>query len=237
VDQILGGIFIQSGDKFVEIGPGQGALTAPLSELCSEVIAIELDRDLVPWLRARLPHVTVMQEDALNADFTRLIGGRETRIVGNLPYNISTPLLNRLFDYCSTQPIQDMHFMLQAEVVDRLAAIPGTKAWGRLSVIAQYHCDVVRLFDVPPDAFSPSPKVTSGFLSLRPRPPVEVADDLEDLRNVLRIAFGQRRKRLGNAVRSLGIDLTAIGIDEGLRPEAITVSEFVAMANQLTKKK
>lgn len=237
VDEILAGILVQPGDKIVEIGPGQGVLTGPISDLCSELIAVELDRDLVPRLRAHLPYVTFMQEDVLRVDFARLINGRETRIVGNLPYNISTPLLNRLFDYCVTQPIQDMHFMLQKEVVDRLAAVPGTKAWGRLSVIAQYHCDVERLFDVSPDAFSPSPKVTSGFLSLRPRPPVEVAYDLEDLRNVLRIAFGQRRKRLGNAVKSLGLDLTALGLDAGLRPEAIEVSGFVAMANQLTQQK
>ena len=238
VEAIISGLAIKPGDRIVEIGPGHGVLTALLANACGDLIAIEIDRGLVARLRARLPDVTVVEQDVLKVDFAEVIDYRPTRIVGNLPYNISTPLLNRLFDCCAAgQPIRDMHFMLQAEVVDRLAAVPGTKAWGRLSVIAQYHCEVHPLFDVDADAFSPRPKVESRFLSLTPRPPTVVADDVAALREVLRIAFSQRRKRLGNAVQSLGLDLPALGLDAGVRPGTIDVSGFVAMANQLTRQK
>ena len=156
--------------------------------------------------------------------------------MGNLPYNISTPLLNRLFDECAAGlPLGDLHFMLQAEVVDRLGAAPGTKAWGRLSVIAQYHCAIEPLFQVAPEAFMPPPRVVSRFVRLTPRPPARTADDVAALRTVARVAFGGRRKRLGNAVKSLGLDVAALGLDPGTRPDAVDLDGFVAMANQLVR--
>ena len=126
--------------------------------------------------------------------------------------------------------------MLQAEVVDRLVANPGTKAWGRLSVIAQYHCDIEPLFEVGAEAFRPPPKVLSKFARLTPRPPTTSADDVAALREVLRVAFAARRKRLGNAVQSLGLDIAALGLDPGIRPDAVGVADYVAMANQLTSR-
>ena len=158
VDAIVAALSPRQDDRLVEIGPGRGALTGALAGSGARVTVVELDRDLVGPLRRQLPDVTVVEGDALTVDLAALAAGAPTRIVGNLPYNISTPLLNRLFDACAAGlPLVDMHFMLQAEVVDRLCAAPGTKAWGRLSVIAQYHCDVVPLFTVPPDAFTPPP--------------------------------------------------------------------------------
>ena len=236
VDAIVAALAPREGDRLVEIGPGRGALTGALAASGARVTAVELDRDLVGPLRRRLPDVTVVEADALAVDLSALAGGEAFRLVGNLPYNISTPLLNRLFDACASGlPLVDMHFMLQAEVVERLCATPGSKAWGRLSVIAQYHCEVAPLFTVPPDAFAPPPRVMSRFARLTPRSPDPAVDDVEALRTVLRVAFGARRKRLGNAVQSLGLDVAALGLDPGTRPDAVGLGGFVAMANRLTR--
>ena len=236
VDAIVTAVSPREDDRIVEIGPGRGALTGALAASGASLTAVELDRDLIAPLRRRLPGVTVVEGDALAVDLAALAAGEPVRIVGNLPYNISTPLLNRLFDACAAGlPLVDMHFMLQAEVVDRLCAEPGSKAWGRLSVIAQYHGEVEALFAVPPDAFAPPPRVLSRFARLTPRPPDPAADDIEALRTVLRVAFGARRKRLGNAVQSLGLDVAALGLDPGARPDALGLDGFVAMANQLTR--
>ena len=236
MEAIVAALSPRDDDRIVEIGPGRGALTGALAASGAPVTAVELDRDLVRPLRQRLPDVTVVEGDALSVDLAALAAGNPMRIVGNLPYNISTPLLNRLFDACAAGlPLVDMHFMLQAEVVDRLCAGPGGKAWGRLSVVAQYHCDVEALFTVPPDAFAPPPRVLSRFVRLKPRPPDPAVDDVEALRTVLRVAFGARRKRLGNAVQSLGLDVAALGLDPGTRPDAVALGGFVAMANQLTR--
>ena len=236
VDGILAAISLEQHDRVVEIGPGRGVLTEPMSAVAASLTAIELDRDLVVWLQMRLPTVRVVEGDALRVDLTPF-GGDGMRVVGNLPYNISTPLLNRLFDaYARGLPVRDMHFMLQAEVVDRLVANPGTKAWGRLSVIAQYQCNIEPLFEVPAHAFRPPPKVLSKFVRLMPRPPTTPAADVAALRHVLRVAFAARRKRLGNAVQSLGLDIAALGLDPGIRPDAVGVADYVAMANQLTSK-
>ena len=237
VDAIAAALSPTEGDSILEIGPGRGALTEALRASGARITAIELDRDLVGPLRRRFPGVTVVEGDALVADFGALAGGKPLRVVGNLPYNISTPLLNRLFDASAAGlPLLDMHFMLQAEVVDRLSAAAGSKAWGRLSVIAQYHCTIEPLFPVPPEAFAPSPKVVSRFVRLTPRPPVQPVDDIAALRTVLRVAFAARRKRLGNAVKSLGLDIAALGLDPGVRPDAVGLGGFVAMANQLARK-
>ena len=146
--------------------------------------------------------------------------------------------MNALFDACASGArVRDMHFMLQAEVAQRLAAQPGTRAWGRLAVLAQYHCEVAALFDVSAQAFAPPPQVASAFVRLVPRRPAPPAGDVKALREVLRVAFSQRRKRLGNAVKSLRLDLAALGLDANARPETLTVEDFAALANQRTSRK
>lgn len=225
-------------DHLVEIGPGLGALTRPLLEAVGRLEAVELDRDLLSELAARTQgagELTVHQGDALRFDFAALrTDARPLRIVGNLPYNISTPLIFHLLE--AADAIADMHFTLQKEVVDRLAAGAGDDAYGRLSVMVQYHCRVERLFDIPPGAFRPIPKVDSAFVRLVPHQakPVEVADPAL-LGRIVTQAFSQRRKTLRNALKGL-LDESAIaaaGIDPALRPEQVDLAGFAALAGQL----
>lgn len=236
VDGIMAALNLQRTEAALEIGPGRGALTVPASAACANLTALEIDRDLAAQLSRRLPAVRIQEADALSVDYAAMLGRAPTRVFGNLPYNISTPLLNRLFDAgAAGTPITDLHFMLQAEVAGRLAAAPGGRDWGRLSIIAQHHCEVTPLFDVPAEAFAPPPKVSSTFVRLTPRPPPAPAQDVGVLRHVVGVAFAQRRKRLGNAVKSLGLDLAALGIDADARPETLAVGDFVVMANQLVE--
>ena len=233
VDAIVSILALDPRDRVIEIGPGRGALTAPLAAACDNLAAVEVDRDLARALRRRFPGVDVIEADVLQTDLARIADG-PVRVVGNLPYNIAAPILMRLFDGCASGLVlRDAHFMLQSEMANRLAASPGTRTRGRLSVIAQYHCEIEPLLEVDAAAFSPPPKVTSKFVRLTPRAPDGVATDLEALHTVVRTAFGQRRKRLGNALQSLDLDLPAVGIDPGSRAEEIGVSGFVAMSNQL----
>ncbi len=222
-------------DHLVEIGPGPGALTEALLPQVEAMDAVELDRDLIPKLARRcgaLGQLRIHNADALKFDFAGLAAhGRSLRIVGNLPYNISTPLMFHLLK--SRAVIRDMHFMLQKEVVDRLAATPGGKDYGRLSVMMQYHCAVDSLFDVPPGAFNPPPKVNSAVVRLRPweSPPVAVADVVL-LEKLVTQAFSQRRKTLRNTLKGL---LTAEGIsaqdiDPTRRAETLSLTEFAALA-------
>jgi len=236
-------------DLLLEIGPGQGALTAYLArEVCTpdatgRYVVVEIDRDLVPFLHARFPGIEIVNSDILRVDLGVLFGAapvdheaasapQQWRVVGNLPYNISTPLLVLLLQHLPR--IRDMHFMLQREVAERLAAEPGTKAWGRLTVLMQYHCLVENLFDVAPESFSPPPRVWSAVVRITPRsdkPPV----DADALDTVLRHAFSQRRKRLSNALQLLEIDWSACGVDPGKRADAITVDEYLALARALNR--
>ncbi len=225
-------------DALVEIGPGKGALTLPLLREAGRLQVIELDRDLIEPLRAKATNIgdlTIHNADALRFDFAALaneIG--PLRVVGNLPYNISTPLIFHLLAH--RDHIIDMHFLLQKEVVERMAAAPGGKDYGRLSVMVQYHCRVERLFGVPPSAFRPRPKVDSAFVRLLPheRPPA-VANDLGTLENLVRQAFTQRRKTLRKSLKGVVDEaaFAAAGIDPGSRPEQLTVTDFVRLANQL----
>ncbi|MCB1847002.1 MAG: 16S rRNA (adenine(1518)-N(6)/adenine(1519)-N(6))-dimethyltransferase RsmA, partial [Halieaceae bacterium] len=193
---------------------------------------IELDRDLVPGLLAAFsvnPRFRLHSADALKFDFASLVqGGAPLRVVGNLPYNISTPLIFRLLEQAAL--IRDMHFMLQLEVVDRLAAVPGNRHWGRLGIMAQYYCEVEKLFEVPPEAFDPRPKVQSAIVRLTPRPAATRPDcDADLLRQVVQSAFGQRRKTLRNNLKGL-IDtdgLETLGIDPGARAESLELSQFI----------
>jgi len=236
IDGIAAAIAPRPDDHLVEIGPGQGALTEALVDSGCPLDVIELDRDLVPGLLAAFsvhPHFTLHQADALTFDFGSLVTGEERlRVVGNLPYNISTPLIFKLLE--NTAIIHDMHFMLQLEVVQRLAAAPGNKHWGRLGIMTQYHCQVEHLFDVPPEAFNPPPKVQSAIVRLTPYqsspwPDVNVAS----LRKLVQTAFAQRRKTLRNNLKGVlaGEELEALGIDPGARAETLSLEQFIHIAN------
>lgn len=245
LDGIIRAVRPVATDRLLEIGPGPGALTARLhrtfagaeaaaesagSGAVGQFVAVEIDRDLAPPLRARFPALTVINEDILRVNLDGLLAAGQWRIVGNLPYNISTPLLVRLL--AQLPRIRDMHFMLQREVAERLAAQPGTKDWGRLTVLMQLWCHVEHLFDVAPESFAPPPRVWSAVVRIRPRSSVsEVAPAA--LNQVLRHAFTQRRKRLSNALQSLSIDWAQAGVDPGKRADAVTVEEYVALARSL----
>jgi len=223
-------------DNLVEIGPGQGAITQLLLQKVRRMHAVELDRDLVGPLAALcapLGELLIHNTDALKFDFTQLAEpGRPLRVVGNLPYNISTPLLFHLLD--QSAQIQDMHFMLQKEVVERMAASHGSKTYGRLSVMLQARAQVTPLFNIGPGAFSPPPKVDSAFVRLQPwqSPPYQI-DDWAIFSQTVSHAFSQRRKTLRNSLKMIlsAADIEAAGIDPGTRVEQLSVMDFVTLAN------
>ena len=238
IDRIVAAINPTPQGTFVEIGPGQGALTQKVLPLCQHLIAIELDRDLIAPLQQRcqgLGELSIHQADALKFDFSQLyVDGKRLTVFGNLPYNISSPLLFHLLDY--SQTIDHIIFMLQYEVVARMAAEPGTKAYGRLSVMIQYHCAVEPLFDVAPEAFYPAPKVNSTVVRLTPHRPLPFpVTDRTVFQNVVRSAFQQRRKTLANALKDhiSPTDLVKIEIDPQLRPDQISLQNYVKIANLL----
>jgi 16S rRNA (adenine1518-N6/adenine1519-N6)-dimethyltransferase len=241
VARIVNAIDPRPEDHIVEIGPGLGVLTAALLARIPAMEAVELDRDIIPKLAARcapLGTLLIHSADALKFDFTALANdGRPLRVAGNLPYNISTPLLFHLLE--SRAVIRDMHFMLQKEVVDRLAAAPGGKDYGRLSVMMQYHCAVTSLFDVPPEAFEPPPKVDSAVVRLVPhaQPPVQVRD-VNVLGKLVTQAFSQRRKTLRNTLKDwvTAEAMEAQGIDPTRRAETLSLAEFAAIADSVTER-
>lgn len=234
IERIVRTLAPQPGERIVEIGPGQGALTEALLEQVNHLDAVELDRDLIAELSARWPaeRLTLHPYDALEMDFAGLAGldGR-LRLTGNLPYNISTPLIFHLLK--TPHVITDMHFMLQREVVERLTAEPGTRDWSRLSVMVQYHCRADYLFVVPPGAFTPPPQVHSAVVRLVPRKPDPAARDYSRFVDLVRQAFSQRRKAVRNSLKSrLSTEqMTDAGVDPGLRPDQLTVADYVALAN------
>ena len=235
IEKMLLAISPKPGDRFVEIGPGQGALTFPLLDRHGALTAIEFDRDLLePLTAAAKAHgaLTLIHSDVMNVDFTALAAGEPFRLVGNLPYNLSSPILFHALDHAAS--IRDMHFMLQKEVVDRMAAAPGSKVYGRLSVMLQAYCMVTSLFKVPPGAFRPPPKVDSAVVRLVPRLPEQVGiDDPRRFADVVRAAFGQRRKTLRNALGGVcdADRIVAAGIDPQTRAEQLEVADFVRLAN------
>ncbi len=237
IERIVAAIEPRPGDRIVEIGPGLGALTAPLVERAGSITAVEIDRDLAARLRSRFAaaQLTLVEGDALALDWPALAAadGRPLRIVGNLPYHISTPLLFALLPVAPR--VRDQHFMLQREVVDRMVAAPGGRDYGRLSVMLQFRYRVARLFVVPAGAFSPMPKVSSAIVRLLPRPAGELpAVDAEVFARLVAAAFGQRRKTLRNALARM-LDEAAIrdcGVDPGARAEALPVASFVALAQR-----
>lgn len=239
IQRIVRAIAPRADDYLVEIGPGQGAITALMLDACPHLQVIELDRDLIPLLQEKFsayPGLTVHAADALKFDFAQLApSGQRLRVVGNLPYNISTPLLFHLIGYRGL--IADMHFMLQKEVVERMAAEPGGKDYGRLSIMCQYYCQVEFLFEVGPHCFRPAPKVDSAIVRLTPHSELPcVADDTKLLDTLVKTAFQQRRKTLRNALKQWFPDaalLEELGINPMLRPEELTVQDYVALANHL----
>jgi 16S rRNA (adenine1518-N6/adenine1519-N6)-dimethyltransferase len=239
IERIVRSINPAPEDILVEIGPGLGALTEELLERNPGLHAVELDRDLVPILRTKFfnyPNFTIHQCDALTFDFSELATNGPLRIVGNLPYNISTPLIFHLLNQAGI--VQDMHFMLQKEVVMRLAAGPGDNHYGRLGIMAQYFCRVQPLFEVGPGAFKPAPKVDSAIVRLVPHKELpHPAKDLKTLQAVVRNAFNARRKTLRKALAGLVTieQLQQLGIDDGLRPENLSLADYVAIADQVVE--
>jgi len=237
IQSIIGAIAARPGDTVVEIGPGRGAITGALAGSGASLHAIEFDRDLVPRLRQRygsLENVSIHEADALGFDYASL--GNELRIVGNLPYNISTPLLFRMADCENT--IRDLHFMLQKEVVDRITASPGTGEYGRLTIMLGCRMHSEKLFDVPAAAFSPPPRVTSSFIRLWPRRPDEMPiTDPKLMSRIVAQAFSQRRKTLRNALKGTvsNEDLEKVQVDPGARAEAVSIPAWAALANHLAE--
>ena len=229
LDGILRSISPRKTDRMLEIGPGRGALTKLLCGELDTLHAVELDRDLIESLNRRFSNLRLTEGDILAVDFDATLDGGEWRLVGNLPYNLSSPLLLKLADYSSK--IRDMHFMLQKEMAERLAASPGSKAWGRLSVMLQLNWHVESLFDVEPSAFNPPPKVMSQVVRLTPLTEPVSVKSRDELRRVVAAAFGQRRKTLNNSLRAYGFDFSEFGLEGRQRAEQLSVEQFVALAN------
>lgn len=244
IHHIVAAIDPKAGQYLLEIGPGLGALTEPVADLIDHLTVVELDRDLAerlrhhPFLHSKL---TVIEQDALRFDFRDYFDslklreqGKRARVFGNLPYNISTPLMFHLFTFHDL--IQDMHFMLQKEVVKRLCAAPNSKAYGRLTIMAQYYCQVMPVLDVPPSAFKPAPKVDSAVVRLVPYQTLPYpVKDIYWLNRVTTQAFNQRRKTLRNALSTLfsAEQLTALNIDLNARAENLSLSDYTRLANWL----
>ena len=237
IDRIIACIAPRPEDLLVEIGPGQAALTRPLLASGAELHIIEIDRDLVTRLQNQFSdhaNTTIHACDALKANFQELTAGRPFRLIGNLPYNISTPLIFHILNY--HQQVIDMHFMLQKEVVDRMAAVPGSRTYGRLSVMTQFRCKVTPLFDVLPESFTPVPRVCSSIVRLEPFETVPAnVGSIERFERVVAAAFSQRRKTLRNSLGNLlsTEQILASGVEPGQRAEQLSLSQFAALARSL----
>lgn len=237
LEEIVTAIGLSPNDALIEIGPGRGQLTQYLLPQVKTLAVIEIDRDLVAYLQeryARVEKLTIYSADVLHFDWTALQSAKRWRIVGNLPYNITTPLLFKLFE--QSAQIQDMHFLLQKEVVERLSAPVDSHNYSRLTVMAQYHAQITSLFTVNPEAFSPPPRVDSAFVRIEPylSPPFK-AQNLNLFAQVVKEAFTYRRKTLGNSLRKLVTTdcLKRLNIDPQWRPQQITVENFVKISNML----
>lgn len=235
IGRIAQAVHAAPGQAIIEIGPGQAALTRELVAGAGHVWAVEIDRDLAAWLRTQFSQdeLTLIQADALSLDWKALAKDQPLRIVGNLPYNISSPILFKLLE--AADHVIDQHFMLQREVVDRMVAAPAGKTYGRLSVMLQWRYRLVKLFDVPPGAFNPPPKVVSSVVRMTPKPKNEVPEvNFELFSSVVAQAFGQRRKTLRNALSAL-LDQKAIedcGVDPGARAEVLDLDAFVRLTRK-----
>jgi 16S rRNA (adenine1518-N6/adenine1519-N6)-dimethyltransferase len=233
IQRIIAAVAPQQSQHLVEIGPGLGALTFPLLQTINSLDVIEIDRDLIAELQAHAQaKLIIHQQDALKFDFATLATRGSLRVVGNLPYNISTPLIFHLLSYAAV--ITDMHFMLQKEVVDRMVAAADSDDYGRLSVMVQYHCQVESLFDVPPESFTPPPKVNSSVIRLIPYTTLPFpAKNYDQFAALVKQAFSQRRKTLRNSLKKM-IDEAGwqqANIDPQARPEQLTVEDFVRLTS------
>lgn len=240
ISDIVDVINPEPGENLVEIGPGLGALTEPVIERAKKLSVVELDRDLAHRLRHHpflAPHLTIYETDALNFDFAQLLTNEEgvenpLRIFGNLPYNISTPLIFHLLTF--KDKVKDMHFMLQKEVVERMAAGPDCKAYGRLSIMTQYQCQVFPVMEIGPEAFKPAPKVDSAIVRLIPHKEIKnPVKDINALNTVCLAAFNQRRKTIRNSFKKLISEeqLTNLELDANLRPENLSIDDYIKLAN------
>lgn len=241
IQRIVDAIMPLPDQHLVEIGPGQGALTLPVLKKAGKLDVIELDRDLIPLLKTRCKEkgdLTVYQADALEFDFGQLItSDQPLRLIGNLPYNISTPLVFHLLNYAPH--IRDMYFMLQKEVVDRMSARAGTSTYGRLSIMVQYHCRVTSLFNVDRGAFDPPPKVDSSIVKLVPHREFPYqARDYAHFAALVKTAFAHRRKTLRNCLRDVVSDENweAVHLDSKMRPEQLSLGDYVKLSNLLVGK-
>lgn len=241
IRRIIRGVSPRPSDHMVEIGPGLGALTEVILDEAGALDAIELDRDLIPILRTKFfnyeDKFRIFEADAMKFDFSSLQQDeRPLRIIGNLPYNISTQLIFHLLQH--TTCVQDMHFMLQKEVVDRLAAKPGDKLYGRLGIMAQYYCEIEPLFIVPPEAFYPIPKVDSAIVRLMPyQKKPHTALCLSTLERIVKTSFGMRRKTLRNNLKGVieAEQLQNLDIDPTRRPETLSLPDFISIADFVYK--
>lgn len=234
INDIVRAVRPQSDDVVIEIGPGLAAITTPLATMLKQLHVIEIDRDIVGYLKT-LPfadQLVIHEGDVLKFDFNTIQGRK--KIVGNLPYNISTPLLFRFGEY--VQDIIDMHFMLQKEVVERMVAHPASTDYGRLSVMLQYFFDMESLIDVPPQSFKPAPKVDSAVVRMIPQVGrIGIAEDFDHFASLVRQAFQQRRKTIHNNLKNVANDeaLIAVGVHPAARPEQIEPELYVALSNYL----
>lgn len=234
IERIAKAVNATEGDDIVEIGPGQAALTRELIAGAGKVRAVEIDRDLAAWLKETFPEsLSLIEADALTLDWTQVAKNDNLRVVGNLPYNISSPLLFKLLE--AADHVKDQHFMLQKEVVDRMVAQHGSKTYGRLSVMLQWRYRMQKLFDVPPGAFNPPPKVMSSVVRMIPKAKEKVPSvDFELFSSVVANAFSQRRKTIRNALSALlsSEEISACDVDPGARAEALPLDAFVRLAQK-----
>ncbi|WP_392566926.1 16S rRNA (adenine(1518)-N(6)/adenine(1519)-N(6))-dimethyltransferase RsmA [Utexia brackfieldae] len=237
IENIVAAIAPKKTQALVEIGPGLAALTLPVARRVDQMTVVEIDRDLAARLAVHpelKDKIRIIQQDAMTVDFAQIAQERQQplRIFGNLPYNISTPLMFHLFEF--TTSVADMHFMLQKEVVNRLVAGPNSKTYGRLSVMAQYYCQIIPVLEVPPTAFTPAPKVDSAVVRLTPHQTIpHPVKDIKVLGQITTQAFNQRRKTIRNSLGQLFTlaQFEQIGIDANLRAENLSVEQYCALAN------
>jgi len=239
IERIVKNIQPKESDNIIEIGPGLGAITKEILAYTQKMTVIELDREIIPKLKFncdRAGELTIYQQDALKTDFSEFVSSeseetKKIRVIGNLPYNISTPIMFHLFEFLDD--IQDMHFMLQKEVVERMSAGPNSKTYGRLSVMTQYYCIPQMLFIVPPESFEPAPKVDSAIVRLVPNDKKPDITDFKLFSTMVTEAFGMRRKTIRNAWKKRLTDeeFISAGIKSNLRPENLSLDDFVAAAN------
>ena len=243
-DKLIAAIDPRADDRFLEIGPGPGVLTLRLAPRVAHVTAVEIDRDLAAELAPQLPaNVELVQADVLESDLDRFAAAAPLRVAGNLPYNITSPILFRLLDVHRRHPLVDATLMLQREVAERIEAQPGTRDYGVLSISVQLHADVRRLLTLPPGAFRPSPKVHSAVVGFRFRPPAVELHDERLFEGMVRSIFSQRRKTMGNALAPFagtrGVEahaaLEASGIDPRRRPETLQLAELARLADYLAE--